>query len=348
MKKNKAFIIIAILLTALAVYLVITNSGSTLNVEKTSFAVEDTASITKIFMADKSGHTVTLNRTGVAEWNVNGNYDARQDAINTLLATIKKVEMKAPVGINARENILKDLAARAIKVEIYQGDDLAKVYYVGGPTPDNSGTYMAIENDGDFSDPYITHIPGFFGYLTTRYIVLDYKWHTTAVFNSPLSEISSVKMEYYDKPGDSFEITEAENGSFNLRSLKFNAPLNNFDSIAVKEYLVSYRNVHFEAFEKMKTETRDSVLASRPFFRITLKTKNGKITTVTSYLIKAKPGAVDLQGNHIDYDPDRMYAKINEEQDLALIQFFTFDNLLKPLSWFETDPGIKKKNPEKE
>lgn len=349
MKKNKAFIIIALLLTALAVYLVINNSNTTLNVEKTSFAVEDTAAITKLFLADKNGHVVTLNRVSATEWNVNETYPARQDGINTLLSTIKKVEMKAPIGIKARENILKDLAARGIKIEIYTTDDEPeKVYYVGGPTPDNGGTYMALEDDGDFSDPYITHIPGFNGYLTTRYIVLDYKWRSSAIFKSAYSDISSVKVEYFQKPEDSFEIVKNENGAIVLKSLKFNSPVANFDSIAVKEYLVNYSNIHFEAFEKLKQETRDSVLASPKFFSISLTASNGKTTTVTAYAIKAKPGAVDLKGNPIDYDPDRMYAKINEEQDLALIQYFTFDKLMKPLSWFETDPGATKKVAEKD
>ncbi len=343
MKKNKAFIVVALLLTSLAAYLIINNSNSTLNVEKTSFAVEDTASITKLFLADKSGHVVTLNRVSTSEWNVNGKFPARQDAINTLLTTLKKVEMKAPIGINSRETILKDLAARGIKVEIYTDDDKPeKVYYVGGSTPDNSGTYMALEDDGDFSDPYITHIPGFNGYLSTRYIVLDYKWRSSAIFNYPVSEIHSVKVEYFDNADDSFEIAETANGSFTLKSLKFNAPLQNFDSIAVKEYLVNYRNIHFEAFEKFKPATRDSVLASPSYFRISLTAKNGKMITVTAHRIKAKPGAVDLNGKPIDYDPDRMYSKINDEEDLALIQYFTFDNLLKPLSWFETDPNEKK------
>lgn len=339
MKKNKAFIIIALLLTALAVYLVINNSNTTLNVEKTSFAVEDTAAITKLFLADKRGYALTLNRMSSGEWNVNGKFAARQDAINTLLGTIKKVEMKAPIGMSARENILKDLASRGIKVEIYKDSNKPeKIYYVGGPTPDNFGTYMAIENNGDFSDPYITHIPGFYGYLTTRYIVLDYKWRSTAIFNSAYSEINSLKFEYFQKPEDSFEISKNENGEVILKSIKYNAPVANFDTIAVKEYLVNYNNIHFEAFEKLKDATRDSVLASPKFFSISLTTNNGNTTSVTAYPIKAKPGAVDLQGKPIDYDPDRMYARINDEEDLALIQYYTFDKLMKPLSWFETDP----------
>jgi len=264
--------------------------------------------------------------------------------------------MKAPIGIKARENILKDLAARGIKVEIYTGDEEAeKTYYVGGPTPDNSGTYMALEKDGNFSDPFITCLPGFNGYLTTRYIMLDYKWRTTVIFNSPYSKISSLKMEYFQKPDDSFEITRNENapadgrqGAIILKSLKYNTALSNFDSMAVKEYLTNYGNVHFEAFEKMKAETRDSILASPKFFRITLTDVNGKTNTVTAYPIKAKPGAVNLKGEPVEFDEDRMYAQINDEPDLALIQYYTFDNLLKPVSWFETDPKLKKKNGEKE
>lgn len=346
--KNKALIIIAVLLTALAAYLVVTNSNTTLNIEKTSFAIQDTASVTKIFMADKSGHTVILNRINAGEWNVSNKYDARQDAVNNLLATMNKVEMKAPVGINARENILKDLAARAIKVEVYQNDKLSKVYYVGGPTPDNSGTYMALEQDGDFSEPYITHIPGFHGYLTTRFIVLDYKWRSSAIFKNPISTINSLKVEYFEKPENSFEITENGNGSYSMKSLKYNAILQSVDSIALKEYLVNYRSVHFEAFEKLKPETLDSILASPPFFRISLTDNEGKTNTVKAFRIKAKPGAVNLNGDPIEFDPDRMYAKINDEEDIALIQYYTFDNLLKPISWFEVDPKMKKKTGEKE
>ncbi len=346
MKKNKTFIIIALLLTALAVYLVINNSNSTLNVEKTSFAVEDTAAITKIFLADKSGHVVALNRVSAAEWNVNGNFTARQDAIITLLSTMKKLEMKAPIGINARENVLKDLAARGIKVEIYTNDEEPeKVYYVGGPTPDNFGTYMALEDDGDFSDPYITHIPGFYGYLTTRYIVLDYKWRSTSIFSHPISNISSVKVEYWAKYEDSFEILQNEGGTFSIASLKHASLIQNFDTLAVKNYLINYRNIHFEAFEKLKAETRDSILLSPMYFRITLTDKKGKTNTVSAIRIKAEAGAVDLQGKPIQFDPDRMYAKINEEPELALIQYYTFDALLKTLSFFETDPVQPKRVP---
>lgn len=347
MQKNKTFIIIALLLTALAIYLIINRSNTTLNIEKTSFAVSDTASIDKIFLADKGGHTVTLERQQSGEWLVNGSFDARPDAVSNLLATIMKVEMKAPVGINARENIIKDLAARGIKTEIYQNGKLKKTYYVGGPTPDNFGTYMALEENGKISDPYITHIPGFYGYLTTRYIVHDYKWRSTGLFKTPYTGIKKLKMEYFQKPDDSFEITKDENGKLQVTSLKYNAPLSSFDSMAVKEYLTLYSNVHFEAFEKFKPETRDSIFSSPPYFRISLTDNKDKTNTVTAFRIKTLPGALDINGNPIEYDLDRMYAKINDEQDVALIQYFTFDNLLKPLKWFETDPVQPKRLPRK-
>ena len=42
------------------------------------FAVKDTSAITKIFLADKFGATVTLEREDVGEWTVNEDYKAEK------------------------------------------------------------------------------------------------------------------------------------------------------------------------------------------------------------------------------------------------------------------------------
>ena len=67
-----------------------------------------------------------------------------------------RVEMKAPVK-TAHDNIVKLMAGKSTKVEIYQGRKKVKTYYVSDATKDNVGTYVI---DGS-SAPYICHIPGF-------------------------------------------------------------------------------------------------------------------------------------------------------------------------------------------
>ena len=58
MKKNKTLLVIAAALLAITSYFIFSKNSGTIKRELRDFAVADTASITKIFMADKTGKTV--------------------------------------------------------------------------------------------------------------------------------------------------------------------------------------------------------------------------------------------------------------------------------------------------
>ncbi len=120
MKKNRIAIVLVVLLGSLSFWFIINNKKGTIKETLRDFAVEDTASINKIFLADKNGHTITLERKSPGLWTVNGKYNARMDAVQTLLYTIKKIDIKEPIGKKAVDNVIKRLAAKAIKCEIYQ------------------------------------------------------------------------------------------------------------------------------------------------------------------------------------------------------------------------------------
>ena len=80
MKKNLIALIILAVLAAVAYYVYIERGSGTIKPELRDFAVKDTSAITKIFLADKFGATVTLEREDVGEWTVNEDYKARKDA----------------------------------------------------------------------------------------------------------------------------------------------------------------------------------------------------------------------------------------------------------------------------
>ena len=66
------------------------------------------------------------------------------------------------------------MTARALKVELYAGDELVKQYYVGYETEDSEGTYMLLtdlESGKNYDQPYACFIPGFKGFLNPRFIV---------------------------------------------------------------------------------------------------------------------------------------------------------------------------------
>ena len=339
--KNKSILIgiglIAVLLGCIY-YFTSNTKTNTLKKELSNFAVKDTASITKIFMADRAGKRVTLERLSSSEWKVNGNYKVKSSCMNTLLETISGITVKATVPKTAFNTIVKRLATQAVKVEIYSNDQLLKTYYVGGPTLDYYGTYMMLENS---SSPFVMWIHGFEGYLSTRYFVEENLWRSNYIFPASPLDLAAIKIEYPKNPDLSFELllhhtkNTAEALSFTLKSLKTGKEIP-FDENAVKAYLLGIKGASFENIVNlMKPKTKDSILALPPLHLVQVTDVNGKITTMKTFPKKGRTGDLDRNGKQLEYDLNRFYALINNEPDLFTVQYFVFDAILKPITYFE-------------
>ena len=64
-------------------------------IEGTDFAIADTSTVDKIFIADMDGGQVTLTRpTQGSLWDVNGQFKAREDAVNLLLKTFHRARVQ--------------------------------------------------------------------------------------------------------------------------------------------------------------------------------------------------------------------------------------------------------------
>jgi len=206
MKRNRTAIILVIVLAAITVFLLLfKNHTNTLDKKFSNFAVDDTASITKVFMADKDNNTVTLKRLSPANWIINDQYTASKDAMNMLLKTLMSIEVKEPVSKAGTNQVIKLLATNSTKVEIYQKvyrinlfdkiklfphEKNTLTYYVGCATQNNMGTYMLIEGA---KTPYITFIFGFNGFLTTRYSTLVKDWRDHTILNLKYKQVKSIQ-----------------------------------------------------------------------------------------------------------------------------------------------------------
>jgi hypothetical protein len=339
MKKNKNLFGILILLVLLLVtgYLVTKNSTGTLKKELTNFAVKDTAAITKIFMADKQNHTILLERQSPGTWLLNKKYMARKDAVNTLLSTMKDLSVKAPVAKGAFDNVVKHLATSSVKVEIYIGDKLEKVYYVGHNTQDYSGTFMMLENS---STPFVMWIAGFEGYLGARYFLEEESWKSTVLYSYPVSTIRSLKIEYPNKPRLSFELDF--NGSTLSLFTGDHLPVARFDTAKAYEYLLGFKDVHYEyAANELTKSATDSVLMRKPMHIITITDNKGRVDKLVTYPKMASVVQI-TQDSTLIYDVDRMYALHNQDDHLLAVQYYVFDHLLKPIDYFSKSASSAK------
>ncbi len=333
MKKNRLTLLLFVLLAVVSGILIFTNRKSTIKEDLKDFAVKDTASITKIFMADKSPSSVTLTKEGAGQWTVNGKFAARNDAMNTLLETIMRVDVRAPVAKAGYDNVVKALSTSATKIEIYSKDKLIKTYYVGGQTQDQLGTFMMIENS---RTPFVTYMPGFNGYLSTRYFTEESLWRDRTIFNYFVDEIASINVEY---PG------REKHHSFSIDAKNYTATSMDEKEPPVKDtakvgmYVGQFKHVNFEGFaDGVAKPVKDSILATNPIAVITITDKKGSKDVMKAYLKmvnKRDSLLVDEHGKQLIYDVDRLFALINNGKDFVVIQHFIFDGIMVSYDYFK-------------
>jgi hypothetical protein len=332
--KNRNRVLIAVFLVSMAGALVIylSRSSGTVKKELKDFAVEDTSDVDKIFLADKSSHQVLLTKEAPGKWLVNEKYYARKDMLDNLLDVIRRVTVRTIVAQAARENIIKRMASGSIKVEIYKKGNLHKVYYVGSGTQDNLGSFMLLENS---SAPFICYLPGHKGTVTNFYMPLENEWRNRILFNYNLPEIESVTTRYPNRPDENFSIEIAENNQLRLKSLAKGTYFSSFDTSKVKGYLLEFKNIAFEDFTTVSKEKMDTVRTRHHLFSISVKEKNtGKTKTVNGYRMPLPPNITDDFGKPVYFDEDRMYGEFTGIQETLVLQYYTFDRIAVPLSFF--------------
>jgi hypothetical protein len=343
MRKNKLTLLVFVVLAGIAAWLWFNRSSGTLKVPLKNFAVQDTASITKIFMADRKGNTVLLERKNTAQWQVNGRYYARPDGINTLLYTIKNVEVKSPVGKNLYNRIMTLMATNAVKIEIYKEKELLKTYYVGHPTMDNLGTFMYLEGS---SEPFITFIPGFNGYLTPRYFTNETEWRDRGLLKLDPKKILQVKIEDFARPARSMEVLRKPDSTYSVVLLKNNTPIVT-EASRLRDYLMAFRAVNYHKLETNLLEaTKDSIEAAGPFAKLFIREERSEGFTMQLYRMPVNELTRQTHdegtGKPYPYDLDRMYVRLPQDTTWYIGQYFHFDNFMRdPASLVKNGPVVR-------
>lgn len=351
MKKNRRALIITVLLALLAAVLVINNSRNAFNGKDRNFAVNDTSNITRIFLADKSNRICNLHREADGSWKLNDKYAVMGETKDGMLKTLLNITVKTPVSKAARNTVISLLSAKSVKVEIYQRvyrinlfdkiklfphEKRTRTYYVGDATMDNRGTYMLMEGS---EQPYVVYIPSFRGFVSARYSALEQDWRDRNIFSFKLPDIKAVEVQFSENPAWSFQLQNSNNRNFSLATVT-GAPVTDFDTLKVIDFLGSFRNISLESFLDDDKALRDSITTRVPTASISVVDLNETKHTVTLWKKKAPADAIDLYEKPLMYDPDRMFATINGGKDFVMVQSYTFDRIMRKLEWF-TDKEMR-------
>lgn len=337
MKRSSIITILILVVLVITSILVFKSKGrtSTLDKDASNFKYEDTAAIDKIFLADKDGNKVLLERKN-HEWVIDGKYKARTDLIDLLLHTIKMVDVKSPVSKNSRASVVRIMSAKSTKIEIYKKGEKVKQYYVGHTTQDHTGTYMLLTNlddDENYEEPFVTHIPGFEGFLSTRYNTSAVEWRDRQVLNYRVPQIKQIKLDLHETPDSSFTLDLFSMQRFGLKNGK--GQQLQFAEDRLKQYVAYFQNVHCEYLLEEKDHVVDSLKKSAlPFATLTVTDRNDKSAVCNFFHKQPVQSNNELYGKTYKYDPDRMFIKYNDNKDWGVAQFYVFGKILQTYGYF--------------
>lgn len=308
------------------------STGSIRGDAAVQFAFSDTASVTRIFIADRDGEVADLERIpGERYWLLNGAHFARKDAVDLVLKTFNRARVQAPVPSAQREQVIKLLSARGKKVEIYtDGERPVKTWYIGTATPNHTGTYMVLEtSEGMAEDPYIVHMEGFTGFLSTRFFTDEREWRYTGVFDFPGRSLHRVEVESMDAEYASYAMEVATDG---ILSIWGNAErrVTMRDTISWQNQFLRFRKVHLETYNHhLDSVALDSFLRKSPDFSMRAWAKGQTEPTSIDLFWKGPTGdQYSDEGVLLDHDGSRMYGRFRGE--MVLVQRYVFDPLLTP------------------
>ena len=356
MKKNKRTVLV-ILLVLIAVvmgifvgdYFYDRNNRS----KECYFMVRDTASVTKIYLADRRDQESLLERQGHG-WTLNGAYTAHPKQVQYLLTTLYKLRNKMPVSKASHDNIVKQLAIQSTKVEVYQWvprvnlfdkvklfyhEERTKVFYVGHATQDNTGTFMLQEGA---EKAFITYIPSFNGTVSTRFTANPDDWRDHIVFRENMADIQSIEIDFNEDPEGSFRVDNIGKHQYKLTRLCDNKELP-YDTLKVVNLLSSFNDLSFEALfnNSLPQERIDSITGSPFVHNVVLTCKDGSTHEMKTFKKLVLNGVNDFGGEIGDVDRDHMYALINGGKDFVLIQNYVFGKVLHDVRYLEAGNPIK-------
>ena len=347
MKKRNLIIIAVVAVLAVCAFFVVRH-GSRTSTSDVVYHIEDINAVTKIFMSDKLDNKVLLERTADSTWIVDGQYPASQGKMDMLLETLNQMRIRQKVNRAAKKNIVNNIAVSHTKVEVYQmapiinwfggrlqlfkREKLIATYYIGHETQDNMGSYVFREGD---DEPYIVYIPGFRGYLGPRFEPVPELWRSHRIMDLPVTAIQSVKVEIPNQPQESFEVVR--NGeAFDF--LYQGQVVPSFDTMRVGQLLSSFVNLSFDQFVSVVPKVElDTTISRQPGFILSVTDTAKNVHSLRTYIKFDDPDALLTMKNNESmadfFDVDRQYA-ILDNNDTVLIQYFVFDNILQPASFF--------------
>lgn len=263
---------------------VLLNGTDRLQVDKEVFRKLDLKIVNEVTL-NSSKHQVVLSLAD-SRWKVNGKYDADQQMIDVLFATLLQVEPKRPVQSRMADSLSQQLRETGVEVTLRTTAGESQQFVVGGNDTKTQAYFATSEGD-----VYVMHIPGYRVYASGVFELEEGGWRNKYVFGFNWRNFKSLETQF-PNPAENFSIVMQDNrvvmAGVEADTARLNTYLDDVSLLTVDEYIEAP-----SADSVKKWSPRVSILVTdignREFLlRVYGNTENGKFRV----LLKSEQWAV--------------------------------------------------------
>ena len=348
--KNNRIVIIATILLVVGLAAFLSQSPQTGPARERDFQLDRGHQVTRIDLYQIVGDGVKLERTR-QEWQLNGQTPANVPAVQDLLATLRNLIVRFPVPHAGRDEVLSYMEEDGILVDVFvrsywfplpgnrgllPRQRRAKSFVVGSDTPDGQSTYMLMQGA---ETPYVVQVPGLAGGLREVFLPYEHLWRDPVVIHLRADQIREVRANWTQLPQESFVLQHTGNGIIKLISGDGQQKEDDLiETGKVQRFLESFTDLYYEQMVTGPAESlRDSLMFVEPFLVLEVEDHRGRVNQV-SFFRRLPPEDAAMPAPGRAFDPNRFYLKLDEDQ-YAIGQYFVFNRIMRPLSFFLADPG---------
>jgi hypothetical protein len=257
--KRNIRLLVGLVISSLALILVIYLSAreNIDVVDKQLFQVEDQTEINKVVIKPAQSEKVELSFEG-GRWRVNNSYDADQQMIKILFATLLQTEPRREVAATIQDSISNHIRATGNEVELYADNEIVKHFWVGG-NDRKTETWFQVTNDV----PYIVQVPGYRLYVASVFELAANDWRDKRIFNFNWQNFKSLETRFAQQSNQDFTISIV-NQLYVINEVAV------ADTTKLSTYLESVFNLQADQF--LTTSGKyDSLLTTTPVYSISVK-----------------------------------------------------------------------------
>lgn len=173
-------------------------------VDKQLFKVDDQTTISKVVIKPVTGQPVELQFTN-GKWRVNNMFDADQQMIKILFATLLQTEPRREVAASIQDSVSKYITSTGREIQLYSDEHVVKQFWVGGNTRKTETYFQTPEGV-----PYLVQIPGYRLYIASVFELPAIDWRDKWIFNFNWQNFKSLRATFYNQPNEDFVVARQQ------------------------------------------------------------------------------------------------------------------------------------------